>query len=105
LAVLIVWVLYFEPVKQLNVHSIKNVVVLVVASKKIGLEVNAKKTQSMVMFRDQDAGQNLNIKIDNKSCERVEEFKYLGTTLIHAIVCLNDRSIGPSKASSQQGAI
>jgi hypothetical protein len=35
----------------------------------------------MVMSRDQNAGQNYNIKIDNKSFERVEQFQYLGTTL------------------------
>jgi UDP-galactopyranose mutase len=35
----------------------------------------------MVMSRDQDAGQNHGMKIDNSSIERVEEFKYLGTTL------------------------
>ena len=35
----------------------------------------------MVMFRDQDAGQSHSIKTDNRSFERVEEFKYLGTTL------------------------
>jgi hypothetical protein len=35
----------------------------------------------MVMSRDQNAGQNHNIKMDNKSFERVEQFKYLGTTL------------------------
>jgi hypothetical protein len=35
----------------------------------------------MVMSRDQNAGQSHDIKIDFKSCERVEEFKYLGTTL------------------------
>jgi len=29
----------------------------------------------------QNAGQNHSIKIDNSSFERVEEFKYLGTTL------------------------
>jgi hypothetical protein len=35
----------------------------------------------MVMSPDQNEGQNHNIKIDNKSFERVEQFKYLGTTL------------------------
>jgi hypothetical protein len=35
----------------------------------------------MVMSRNQNAGQNHNIKIDDKSFERVEQFKYLGTTL------------------------
>jgi hypothetical protein len=33
------------------------------------------------MSRDQDAGKNHDIRIDNKSFERVGEFKYLGTTL------------------------
>ena len=31
--------------------------------------------------RDQDPGRSHSIKIDNSSFERVEEFKYLGTTL------------------------
>jgi UDP-galactopyranose mutase len=35
----------------------------------------------MVMSRDQNAGRNHYIRIDNSSFERVEEFKYLGTTL------------------------
>jgi UDP-galactopyranose mutase len=35
----------------------------------------------MVMSRDQIAGQNHNITTDNISFDRVEEFKYLGTTL------------------------
>ena len=35
----------------------------------------------MVMSRDQNTGENSNIKIGNKSCERLEQFQYLGTTL------------------------
>jgi hypothetical protein len=35
----------------------------------------------MVMSRNQNAGQNHNIKVDSKSFERVKQFKYLGTTL------------------------
>ena len=35
----------------------------------------------MVMSRDQNAGQNHSVRIDNFTFERVEGFKYLGTTL------------------------
>jgi hypothetical protein len=35
----------------------------------------------MVMSRDQNAGVSQSIKIGNSSFERVEEFRYLGTTL------------------------
>jgi hypothetical protein len=64
-----------------SIHAIKNnTEALVVASKEIGLEVNVKKTKYMVMSRNQNVGQNHNIKIDNKFFERVEQFKYLGTT-------------------------
>ena len=35
----------------------------------------------MVMSRDQNAGGSHSVRIDNSSIERVEEFKYLGTTL------------------------
>ena len=39
-----------------GLHTIKeNAEALVVASKEIGLEVNAVKTKYMVMFRDQNA--------------------------------------------------
>jgi len=34
----------------------------------------------VVVFRDQDAGRNHSIKIDNSSFESVEGLKYLGTT-------------------------
>ena len=51
------------------------------ASKETGIEVNADKTKYMVMSRDQNTGRSHNMKTDNSSFERVEEFKYLGTTL------------------------
>ena len=54
---------------------------LVVANKEIGLEINADKTKYMVMSRDQNAGRSHNIKTDNSSFERMEEFSYLRTTL------------------------
>jgi len=35
----------------------------------------------MVMSRDQNAGRSHNVKNENSSLERLEEFRYLGTTL------------------------
>ena len=35
----------------------------------------------MVMSRDQNAGRIHSVRNDNSTFERVEEFKYLGTTL------------------------
>ena len=35
----------------------------------------------MVISRDQNAGRNHSVRIDNSTFERVGEFKYLGTTL------------------------
>ena len=65
-----------------SAHSVKeNAEALLVATKEIGLEVNADKTKYMVMSRDRNAGRDHSVKIDNSSIERVEEFKYLGTTL------------------------
>ena len=43
--------------------------------------VSADKTKYMVMSRDQNAGRSHSVRIDNSTLERVEEFKYLGTTL------------------------
>jgi hypothetical protein len=60
----------------------KNTEVLVVTSEENGINV---KTDYMVMSKDQHVGQNHNIKAGNTSLERVEWFKYLGTTLRNQI--------------------
>ena len=62
-------------------HTLReNAEALVAATREIGLEVSADKTKYMVMSRDQNAGRNHNVRIDNSTSERVDEFKYLGTT-------------------------
>jgi len=64
-----------------SVHTVeKSAENLVVASKETWLEVIADKSQYMVTSGDQNAGRSHSVKIDI-SFERVEEFKYLGTTL------------------------
>jgi len=77
------WV-YADDVNMLggSVHNIKrNAEALVVASKEIGLEVNADQTKYMVMFRDQNAGRNHSIKTDRSSFAMMGQFRYLGKTL------------------------
>jgi len=63
----------------------ENAEALVAATREIGLEISADKTKYMVMSRDQNAGQNHSVRINNSTFERVEEFKYLGITLTHII--------------------
>jgi len=65
-----------------NIHNLKeNAETLVAATREVGLKVSADKTKCMVMSRDQNAGQIHSLRFDNSTFERVEEFKYLGTTL------------------------
>ena len=60
-----------------SIHAIKkNAEASVVISKGIGAEVCA---EYMVISQDQHTGQNYNIKVGNKSFERVEQFRYLVT--------------------------
>ena len=66
----------------MSVHVIKkNTEALVVATEENGLELNADKTKYMVMSRDQNAGQNHNVKTDNKFFERARDFQYLETII------------------------
>jgi hypothetical protein len=65
-----------------NIDTIKrNTETLIDARKVVGLEVNAKKTKYMSLSRQQNAGQNHNIKIANRSFENMAQFKYLKTTV------------------------
>ena len=65
-----------------SIHTLKeNAEALVAATRETGLEVNAAKTKYMVMSRDQNAGRIHSVRIDNSTFDRVEDFKYLGTTL------------------------
>ena len=65
-----------------SVHTVKKIAeALVAATWETGLEVSADETNYIFMSRDQNAGRNHSVRIDNSTSERVEEFKYLGTTL------------------------
>jgi hypothetical protein len=65
-----------------NINTIKkNTETLIDASKEVGLEVNAEKTKYMLLSRHENAGQNHNINIGDRSFENVAQFKYLGKTL------------------------
>ena len=67
---------------KLNIQTLKeNAEALVTATREIGLKISADKTKYMVMSLDQNAGRNHSVRINNSTFERVEEFKYLGTTL------------------------
>jgi hypothetical protein len=61
----------------------KNAEDLVAAAKEIGLDVSADKTKYMVTSRDQNAGGNHSMKIDNFFFEKMKEFKHLGTILMN----------------------
>jgi hypothetical protein len=64
---------------RVNTH--KDTKTLLVANKEAGLAVNIEITKYMLVSRDENAGQNLDIKIGNRSFENVSQFKYLGTTV------------------------
>jgi len=65
-----------------SIHTLKeNAEVLVAATRESELELSADKTKYMAMSRDQNAGRIHSVRMDNSTFERVEEFKYLGTTL------------------------
>jgi hypothetical protein len=65
-----------------NASTIKiNAGALLEAIKEVGLEVNAEKTEYMVVSCHQTALQNHNLWTAKKSFGSVAEFKYLGMTV------------------------
>jgi sorting nexin-29 len=75
---------YAEDVNILggNIRTLKeNAEALVAATMETGLEVSADKTKYIVMSRYQNAGRIHSVRTDSSTFVRVEEFKYLGTTL------------------------
>jgi len=65
-----------------SVHTIKrNIEVLVVAGKEVVWEVNADETKYLFVSGYQNAGQNHSMTIS--SFERVEQFRYLVTTIMN----------------------
>jgi hypothetical protein len=55
-----------------NIDTVKkNTETLIDTSKEVGLEINVEKTKYMLLSRHQNVGQNLDIKIANRSLENV----------------------------------
>jgi hypothetical protein len=52
---------------------------LIDATKEVSLEVNVEETKYMLLSRHQNAGQNRDIKIANRSFENVSQLIYFGT--------------------------
>ena len=48
-------------------------------SSEAGLDMNAKKTKTMVISKHPELEKRIDIKIDGESLEQVDQFKYLGT--------------------------
>jgi hypothetical protein len=49
--------------------------------KEVGLEVNTEQTKYILLSSHQNAGQDHDVKIANRSFENVAQFRYLGTTV------------------------
>jgi hypothetical protein len=67
-----------------SVNTIKEnseTILILGASRDIGLEINAEKTKYMIMSHHPNSGQNQNIRVANELLENVASFKYLGMTL------------------------
>jgi hypothetical protein len=64
-----------------SIDTVKKTQTLIDDSEEVGLEVDAEKIKYMLLSCHQNAEQNHNIKIANRSFENVTQLKYLGMTV------------------------
>ena len=66
-----------------------------------GLEMNTKKTKTMIVRRDTKDGSRVNIKVDGVVLEQVESYQYLGQIITEDGRCENEirRRIGIAKTN------
>jgi hypothetical protein len=61
-----------------NINTInKDTGTSIYASKEVGVEINVERTKYMLLAHHQNAGQNCDLKVENRSFENVAQFKYL----------------------------
>jgi hypothetical protein len=68
---------YADDVNLLG-DNIKNTETLTDASEEVDLEINIEKTKCRLLSRHQNARQNQDIEIANRSLENMSQLKYLG---------------------------
>jgi hypothetical protein len=73
-----------------NIDTIKKNRNLIDASKQSGVQINVEKTKYTLLSRHQNAGQNRDIKIANRSLKNVSQFIYLGTSLTNQNLILEE---------------
>jgi sorting nexin-29 len=84
-----------------NIDTIKkNTETLIYASKEVGLDVTVEKTKYMLLSRQQNVGQNRDIKIANRLFENASQFNYLGKTVTNQNLILEEikRSLNSGNA-------
>jgi hypothetical protein len=66
-----------------NIHTIKKNTETLINANMVGLEADTEKVKytCMLLSRHQNAGQNHDIKIANRSFENVVQFRYVGMTV------------------------
>ena len=68
-------------------------------SSKAGLDMNVKKTKTMIFSRD-PVGKKIDIKVDNETLQQVEKFIYLGMRILEEII--TDKEIERRKNISKE---